>query len=118
MTVRQQQRRSALDTQTLRHRLRFGQFEAPLTDADVAQLHDKLQHLHAFPDQAVCQLCAALRSMVEHDLDAPVTLELGAAEARQVQLAVYAEQAARRRVSPTLANARQQAFHYLDSLTT
>jgi hypothetical protein len=111
------QRRGALDAQSLRHRLRFGEFEAALTDADAAQLHDKLLHLHACPDESVCRLCGTLRSMVEHHPHAPDTLELGAEAARQVQVAVYAEQTSRRRVSPTLAHARLQAFNYLESLS-
>jgi hypothetical protein len=37
--------------------------------------------------------------------------------ARKVQLAVYSDKSSHKRVSPTLANARQQAFHYLESLS-
>lgn len=108
-------RRKPMDARTLRHTLRFGGLDAALSDADLAQLHDKLVHLHPFAQPQVKDLCLRLRRMVEHDPEAPETLSLGEDAARLVQLAVYSDQQSRRRVSPALAHARIQAFHYLES---
>jgi hypothetical protein len=99
-------------TSTKRQALRFGDFEAPLADADVAQLHDTLMRLHGYPDAIVERLCASLRQRLAGSEES--VLELDAAAARKVQLAVYSDQIGRKRVSPALAKARLQAFRYLD----
>jgi hypothetical protein len=95
------------------YRLRFGEFEAKLTEADVAQLHDSLRYLHRHSNLAGQRLCASLAQLVEAD-EAEPTLECGVDEARKVQLAIFAAQGWRKRISPALAEARLQAFRYLD----
>jgi hypothetical protein len=106
-------RRQAFDDKTKRRALRFGDFEAPLADADIAQLHDTLMRLHGYPDAIVERLCASLRQLLEGS-DEESVLELDAAAARKVQLAVYSDQIGRKRISPALEKARLQAFRYLD----
>jgi hypothetical protein len=106
------------DSRTLRHTLRFGEFDAPLADADVAQLHDTLTRIHLFPGPDVRRLRAQLRRMVLDDADGRQTLDLDREDAWQVQLAVFCDQSARIRVSPALYEARVQAFHFLESQPT
>ncbi len=108
-------RRRPFDSQNRRHTLSFGDLTASLTDADVAQLHDSIRRLHTFPDETVRTLCSDLRGLLEDDPAAAATLELDRAGARQVQLAVFAEQSCRRRVSTALADARVQAFRFLEA---
>jgi hypothetical protein len=69
--------------------------------------------LHGYPDAIVERLCASLRQLLEGS-DEESVLELDAAAARKVQLAVYSDQIGRKRVSPALEKARVQAFRYLD----
>ena len=108
-------RRRPFDTRATRHTLRFGDLEASLADADVAQVHDALVRLHVFRDPTVQRLCGELRQLLTEPGD--TRLELGLPAARKVQLAVYADRTARRVISPALANARLQAFHYIESRT-
>jgi uncharacterized protein YceH (UPF0502 family) len=103
------------DSRVKRHTLHLGDSDVRLADADVAQLHDTLVRLHAFPSADVQRLRARLRRMLDEANDAETELELDEGAARQVQLAVYADQVARRPVSPALADARVQAFRYLES---
>jgi hypothetical protein len=103
------------DDKIKRHTLRFGDCEASLTDADVAQLHDTLVRLHGYPDPTALQLCARLRQALEEAAEVEPMLELDAAAARKVQLAVFSDQRGRKRVSPALAEARLQAFAYLEA---
>jgi hypothetical protein len=104
------------DAYRRRHTFCFGDEprEVALSDADVAQLHDTLLRLHSVPDPPVTELRAALRRLLDDD-EAQTKLQLGLAEARQVQLAVYAEQAAGRPTSAALTEARLQAFGYIES---
>lgn len=103
------------DARTRRHTLRFGDLEAPLADADLAQLHDALTRLHSFPDASVRRLRAALRESLERDAGEEHVLDLGLEEARQVQLAVYCDQLARKPTSEALADARVQAFRFIEN---
>lgn len=108
--------RGSFDSHELRSSLRFGDFEAPLADADLAQLHDTLLRLHAYHDPEVRSLCVALRRMALREPDAPDALELGLIAARKVQLAVYADKTCRMPVSKSLGYAREQAFRYLETI--
>jgi hypothetical protein len=107
-------RRKPFDAKTKRHIFRFGEFEAPLTDADVAQLHDALRRLHAFPDPVAQNLCQKLRQALE-EAEGASSIELDVEAARKVQMAVYSDQQSRKLVAPTLAEARVQAFRYLQA---
>jgi len=84
-----------------------------LSDADLAQLHDTLIRLHAVPDPAAARLCSQLRERLNDSRDA--SLDLDPDGARQLQLAVYADKVARKPVSAVLAEARRQAFRYLEN---
>lgn len=105
--------RSCVDANMRRYRLRFGELEARLTAADVAQLHDTLLHLHRCSEPAAQRLCESLRQLLEEH-EAEATLDCGVDAARKVQLAVFAAQRWRKRISPALAEARLQAFRYLE----
>ncbi len=61
------------------------------------------------------ELRAQLRDLLRADAEAESVLELDREAARQVQLAFYAEQIARKPVSSVLAEAGAQAFQYLEA---
>jgi hypothetical protein len=102
------------DRKTKRHALHFGEVEVRLADADLAQLHDTLVRLHSFPDPVVRRLCGRLRQKLGEGRADDAPLDLDVDTARKLQLAVYAEQAARKPVSAALAEARRQAFHFVE----
>ncbi len=81
----------------------------------MARLHDTIERLHVAPDPPVRRLQQELRGLLETDADDEPALDLDVAAARQVQLAVYAEQSARKPVSAALGEARVKAFEYLEA---
>ena len=105
--------RRSLDDRTQRYRLRFGESKAQLTEADLVHLHDTLVHLHGAGDAVAQRLCAELRGLLGSDASEP-GLECDIHAARKVALAVFVRQRWGKRVPPSLAEARQQAFRYLE----
>jgi hypothetical protein len=102
-----------LDDRTHRYRLRFGEYEAQLTEADLVHLHDTLVHLHGSGDAVAQRLSAELRGLRDSDAGEP-DLECDIDAARKVALAVFVRQRWGKRVPASLAEARQQAFRYLE----
>ena len=84
-----------------------------MTQADIEQLHDAALYLHGRGDRVAARLTDDLCALLEDDAVAPEHI-FDIDGARKVQLAVFALQSWGKRTAPSLAEARLQAFRYLD----
>lgn len=84
-----------------------------MTQGDLTQLHDAVLYLHGRRDPGAARLADELRALLEDDAVAPEhAFDIDGA--RKVQLAVFALQSWGKRPAPSLAEARLQAFRFLD----